>query len=583
MADTREQHLPNEQKNGDQRSRVRDVGTAVTNVLTYILLDRFEYAHVRDKNTGDVRLEVGEEKRGKRLQLNSHEEHLGTWEKVRVQDGQFAIVRNPFDPARDDITPGDRDVRPGPTEFPLHPGEELEGIHDEHVLADDEGLLLRAEKDAPHPLAGVGDLDPDAVLRAGEELLLRGERRYIPHKYIRVKDHRKALSLAADAGKYVQNNDTGVVRLVRGECDLFLEHNESLWAKRLTREEREALGYEVQQTPNGSRVLAAEPHPRREDSDAVVIDLESNEALCVYAGNSERVILGSDRVFLGPYDRPKVLQISGGVPVKPNALRIAKLKLGPDFIRDQLNVRTKDNATLTVEVTYRWRFAIDAEHREKLFALKDFVGFASQTLSSEIREEAAKHDFEVFHAQAAELVKRAIFGDRAERTFTENGLIIFGVDVEGITPEDPEIKKKLSDAIKTNVDIYTKRVQEVATLESEGRIIEGKAKNEEARKQLIGLEAENAKMRELAAATRAGEAKVIVARGEADAITIHANAEREAENARLQALTKILETAGGKLYIDLERARVFKATDKIVVPTDSKLVLGMDRLIDAGE
>ena len=426
-----------------------------------ILLNRFQFCHVRNKNNGDILLHEGEPKHGKRLQLESHEEVVGVWEKIRVPDHKYAVVLNPFSAATGDIIPGDREIRPGPAEFSLHPGEALEGIEDEIVLADDEGLLLRAEKDSPHPLAGEQSFPAEAMLKAGQEILIKGERRYIPHKHIRIKEKRKSIPLSSKNGKYVQNSDTGKVRLVRGECDLFLEHNESLWNKTLTREEAQALGYEEQTTPNQSRVLVAEPRQRKDLSDAIVVDLEANEAIAIYNGNTERVVFGPDAVFLEPHERPKVLFISGGVPVRPNALRIAILKMGPDFIHDQLTVRTKDNATLAIDVNFRWRFQIDREHPYRLFALKDFVGFVAQTLSSEIREEAAKHTFEDFHSKAAELVKQTLFNGQSSRLFTENGLEIFGIDVEGIVPEDPEIKKKLADAIKTNVDIYTQRVKEI--------------------------------------------------------------------------------------------------------------------------
>ncbi|MDP3771536.1 MAG: hypothetical protein Q8R16_04500, partial [bacterium] len=171
--------------------------------------------------------------------------------------------------------------------------------------------------------------------------------------------------------------------------------------------------------------------------------------------------------------------------------------------------------------------------------------------------------------------KQAVFGAAGKRVFEENLLTVFGVDVEAITPEDPEIKKKLADAIKTNVDIYTKRVQEVATLESERRVIEGRAKNEAARKDLIEQEIANARRKEVAGAETEKESARVRAEGEAAAATIRATAEREAEVERLKAVATELATDGGRAYIELERARILRATDKVIVPTDSKLVLGI--------
>jgi len=536
---------------------------------TTVLLSRFQYCHVQDNNSGKIELHVGPT----RIQLESHQILIDTYEKIRVFEGQFALVLNPFNLEKNDILDGEREIRIGPCIFPLYPGEKIEsGVQNEFVLTDDDALLLRAQKEVPHPL------EAGQFMLAGTELLLRGPRKYIPNKDIIIKEKRSLLSLAEAQGIYIQNNDTGKVRLIKGPTDFFLESNESLWDKRLTNEELQALGYGKKENTNQDvRSLSGTPRPRPKESDAVVVDLEGNEAIYLYDGDAVRVEFGPKTVFLGPNERPKVLFISGGVPIQPNILRIAKLGLGPDFIRDRLSVRTKDNATLGLNITYRWRFIDYRDSPEKLFTLKDFIGFTAQTLSSEIREEAAKHTFEKFHSEACELVKKALFKDSSSRLFSENGLEIFGVDVEGITPEDREIQNKLADAIKTNVDIYTKRVKEEASLESERRLIDGRSKNEEVRKKLIKLEIANERLKVIENAKTQSQATREEASGEAEAIKIKSEAERVAETTLLQNISEILNTPGGSMYIELERARLLKLTDKVIVPTDSKLYLGVSR------
>lgn len=544
-----------------------------------ILVNRFQFVHVQDNNTGQVVLREGP----LRLQLESHQQLVeGIHNKVRVADGEFAVILNPYNAEKGDIVEGEREVRIGPCVFALHPGEELERgkVQSEFVLDDSTALLLDAVKDVPHP-ALEGE-----TLRSGMEFLLKGPRRYIPHKDIRVKEVRKSISLAESEGVYVQNNDNGVVRLVPGPTDFFLEHNESLWSKYLTAEELQALGYEVQaieKVDRQVRALSSTPRRRKNEADAVMISLEDNEALYLYDGDRVRVVFGPKTVFLEPNERPKVLFISAGVPLKPNGLRIAKLSLGPDFIRDQVVVRTRDNATLNLEVSYRWRFHVYPERPDKLFALKDFVGFVAQTLSAEIRAEAARHDFERFHAEAAQLITGALFGEVKEREFAENGLVIFGIDVESITPDDKEIANQLSSAILTNVEIYTQTVREKAALTRERELIENRALNEDSRRRLLELEAANERQRLLAEAQRNGEAKIALARAEAEAIRVRAEAELQAEERRLRMITSILESAGGSAYIALEQARILRATDKVIVPTGSRIYLNTNGKTFTGE
>jgi len=556
-----------------------------TDNVSPILLSRFQFCHVQDRNTGKFTLHEGPN----RLQLESHESLVGTWDKIRVNDGQFAVVWNPFDPKTGDIVEGECEIRTGPCVFSLHPGEKLQDdkVKNEFVLTERDALLVKADKDVPHPI------EEGATLMAGSEFLIRGPRRFVPRKHLRIVAEREALSLAENEGVFVQNNDTGEVRLVRGPVDLLLAHNEDLWDKRLTDEELEALGLKVQNIGKESRALASAARPRSKDHEAVVVTLEDNEVICLFDGDKTRVEFGPKTVFLEPGERPKVLFISGGVPVRPNVLRLAKLGLGPDFIRDQLTVRTSDNATLVLEVNFRWRFTVDREHPEKLFALKDFVGFTAQTLSSEIREAAARKTFEEFHAKAAEFVKQAIFGDGQKRLFAENGLEIIGVDIESISHEDKEIQKNLTDAIRTNVQIVTHRAQEEAQLASERRLIEGKAKNEAARETLVKLQIANERTIALAQAETAKQATVLQAeaeaqaekiqiatileraRAEAEAIELRGQAEAKAEEGRIKAIVDNLNSEGGQRFVELERARALKATDKLVIPTDSKIFLGV--------
>ncbi len=558
---------------GNRRNFFGSLKRIASNLVHRVSLTQFQYAHVVDHKTGKLVLYEGPED----FRLKWHEELVAIKDKIRVFDRQFAVVINPFVQEKGQIAEGERQIRLGPQAFSLYPGEALEkGVQDEYVLKDDEALLLYVYKEVPHPF------EADKVVTAGTEILFRGPGRYVPHKDIRVVEKRKSLSLSEAEGVYIQDDDTGEVRLVKGPVDYFVEDNEDLWDKYLTSEELQALGYESQlenSSSDQSRILTSLPRERENDYEAVVVELEDNEAIYLYAGNVVRVEFGPQRVFLEPDERPKVLFISGDVPVRPNVLRIAKLSLGPDFIRDRLTVRTNDNATLSIDVTFRWRFSVDGGSPQKPFALKDFVGYVAQTLSAEIREEAAKHNFEDFHSQAATIVKQAIFGDEKSRVFGDNNLEVFGVDVEQIVPEDPEIKEKLADAIKTNVDIYTRRAQEQAELESERRLIDGRIENEKARRKLIDFQVTNKKKERLANAEIEGETQVVGAKATAEALRITSSAENDAEEARLKAVSGILDTNGGKVYIELERARAFKDTDKVIVPTDSRIHLGVSSSI----
>jgi len=64
-------------------------------------------------------------------------------------------------------------------------------------------------------------------------------------------------------------------------------------------------------------------------------------------------------------------------------------------------------------------FLVDKDDVHKLFVLNDFIGYACQSLCSNIREEAAKFTFEEFHNSTVQILRKALFKDHVVKY--ENG------------------------------------------------------------------------------------------------------------------------------------------------------------------
>jgi len=242
-------------------------------------------------------------------------------------------------------------------------------------------------------------------------------------------------------------------------------------------------------------------------------------------------------------------------------------------------LRTKDNAVLKVRLRYKWRFKIDKEHPEKIFAVEDFIRLMTETMAGLIREEAANYNFEEFHSRAADIVKHAVFGDSESYIFKENGFEIFGIDIKNIAPEDPEIAAQLNAAIKSNMDVYVQKIQQTAQLEAERQLVQGRIEIEKSRAALIQLEQENLKARELGNAKITAQAEIERSRGLAEALRIKRTAENLAEAEKITNIIQALENEGGATYIKLQQILSFMNVDKtIIVPTDSRIFLPMDGL-----
>lgn len=516
-----------------------------------LLLTKLQYCHVIDNNTGIVRLVEGPH----RGPLESNEEIYGKLEdKLTVKEGQYAIILNPYDSVKDDILHGDREIRVGPTMFSLHPGEELEykKILNEYILIQDTGLLMKALRDFK---------DGETDRRAGDLWIVEGPTHYIPHKYAVVQNPVKAISLGRDEGIYIKNIRTGGIRLEQGPKTLMLSPEEELYEKEYTERELDALDliegdYDATQ--------------------AIPLRLLKSEAVMIMDGEKQRVEFGPRVILLEPFEKPYILKISGSTPKVSGVLKIWNVRLGPIFSTDELGLRTKDNAVLKVRLRYKWRFQVDKEHPEKIFAVEDFIGLMTETMAGMIREEAANYNFEQFHSRAADIVKTAIFGESENYVFEENGFEVFGIDIKNIAPEDPDIAAQLNAAIKSNMDVYVKKIQQTAELEAERQLVEGKTEIERTKASLIEFEQENLKRKELGNAKILADAEIEKARGISESIRIKTAAANESEIEKISQIIETLKKEGGDMYIKLQQVLSFMNVDKtVIVPTDSRLFLPM--------
>jgi regulator of protease activity HflC (stomatin/prohibitin superfamily) len=562
-------------------------GEKLEGITDEVVVPKHHYATIKnpiDPETGEIQQGRWETRQGPASFPLFHGERLeGIDPEVIVPEHHYARIKNPVDPGTGEIQHGDVEIRIGPRRFPLFHGEELEGIEKEFILTKYDGLLLKAKKDFGEHKAGYG-------------YLITGPATYIPSKHEQVIRQVKGIPLSDTDGLYVQNKTTGDVNLITGEEEeqiFFFKSDEQPYRKELTDDELAGLGLVPQTSRDGVRILtrqAANASHLEDKSRALVLELEENEVVHIYDGTDTRIEKGPKTTFLGPYERPKVLNLSGGRPIQQGALKVALLKLGPDFIYDRVTARTKDNAQLDVDVTYKWRFNLDDADLKKAFSIEDFVGYTAETLSSEIRSTAAQHDFEEFHANALQYVKDAVFGEgQGSRTFEENGLEIFGIDVTAITPSDKRIADKLHDAIKKNMQIYCDKLVLTATLESERQEVEGKSSIASEREKLIQAEAKNKRLQTLEAATiRAEEQRIqaeseaasrrVKAESEAEATRIHTEAEIESEKQKLEVVISQLNQDGGDKYLELQKAQAFEGSEKlVVVPTESKIVLPFAR------
>lgn len=296
---------------------------------------------------------------------------------------EYIVIKNPFDVKEKKYKMGQREVIVGPRALCLNYSESIEEDKRKvHILSKNQALRLMA----------LADHEDKA---AGSIWQVVGECRFIPNKYTQVLKPINAIMINEGEGIYVKNVETSAKKLVKGPCAYLLEANEELYNKPYSDMERQALTLPAQAT-----------------YEATVVRLQKGEIMCVLdAEKNEHMLAGPLNYLLSPEEAVKVLWLSAGKPKKPKQIKAAKIRTGPDFMSDRFEVRTKDNAQLSLLLTYKWEFLVDKEESFKVFALPDFIGYACTTLCSRIREEAAKFTFEEFHGKTVGLIRKCMFQD----------------------------------------------------------------------------------------------------------------------------------------------------------------------------
>jgi len=449
-----------------------------------------------------------------------------------LSNRQYCVVLDPYVEGVQRL--GTRELRKGECSFFLHPGETLESsIASVHVLADDEALLLQAREEFNEELKDE-DGKPAIVVRPpGVRWMTYGPREYIPPVQVDIIERRKAIPLDANEGIYVRDTKSGHVRAVIGET-YMLSPTEILWEKDLPEEVDRLLG--------GKRIKTR----------VVTYQVAENCAVQVfdYKKKTVRHIFGPDMIMLMPDEQFSVVRLTGGWPKKEGALVSLCMKLGPDFMTDDIIVETTDHARLNLTLSYNWRFLVEDREKDgpKVFNVRDFVGDVIKTIASRVRGAVAGETFDNFHKNSAKIIREACLGKELENeyrtlVFKQNNLEISNVDIQSVEPVEEQTRASLQKSVQMAIEITTNsqeaRARQVASQEEEeakGLLEQQRLKNdaesEKTKQALLELRAESS------AITSLGQAKA-EAKARAEAHIIEGQA--AVQQARLEAEAKTIQ------------------------------------------
>lgn len=540
------------------------------------ILNENEFVHVINNETGTIELLEGP----LRFILPANKSLVGSKQaKINLEDNQYGLLKNPYNAETGACDMGRIIIVHGPKTFSLHPGEMLDSIENAFLLNKNQYLIVESNDDFTDERTGT-------ERKAGELYTVQGPALFVPQKNETVVMDkstytytREAINISDGEAVYIRNTDTSELKMVRGPLSYVLPVNEEEYEKPLTADEYDALG------------LSRAPR-----SSAYSIQLQKNQCLCIvdYKESKERYVLGPDRVLLGPYEGVKAISLSGGIPKRENAFKVCNIGLGIDFMTDKFEVRTKDNAVLSLTVAYKWKFILDEDNLDKIFA-GDFIGYSCQSLRSRIREESSKNDFEHFHTNSSQLLRDKLFkeyeleitkqGKRVTEQFTgrlfrEFNFLVFSIDVREIKPVDQEIEQLLENSIKASMRIMCTKLNDTAETQAEMEKIENETNLCRLKKNLIEIENNNLTKEKIEKAKIAGKALLEKASSEAaaESLLYQSTLNLELENMRSQMA--LLSGAAGDRYVEYMKVmsmakNVEQAT---IVPSSTRNLINLSSI-----
>ncbi|MBI2635692.1 MAG: hypothetical protein HYW79_04130 [Parcubacteria group bacterium] len=348
--------------------------------------------------------------------------------------------------------------------------------------------------------------DTDGDHKAGDELFITGKDQAIyyprPEHSLIEYDGRKihhAIALPEGEGRYVLDRISGDIKLVNGPKMLLSDPRSKVVVRRILGQnavkliypnnaqalkinaELEAISREI---PAGEyftkeaadRVLLRSPAvkdtvttsnfaaesfqrgtrytpPRTITLDtkydgAVRVDIWTGYAVLITdSTGNRRVVVGPQTILLEYDENLASMELSTGTP-KDTKEKISTvyLRVLNNRVSDKVIVETSDLCKVALTLSYRVNF--EGDDHERWFAVENYVKFLTDHLRSLIRNIGRQHGVEKFYRDAINIVRDAVLGvqqdgHRSGRSFNENGMRIYDVEVLDVKVENAEIDRML--------------------------------------------------------------------------------------------------------------------------------------------
>lgn len=205
----------------------------------------------------------------------------------------------------------------------------------------------------------------------------------------------------------------------------------------------------------------------------ITLDTKYEGAVCVnvWPGYAVQIVkkTGEREVIVGPkvklldyHETLEILELSTGKPkTDQSTIKTVYLQTENNIVSDIIDAETKDAVNVKIRLSYRVNF--NQTQQSKWFSVSNYVKLLTQHIRSLVRNQTKKVNIEEFNLNATDIIRDLILGKSGEngkrtgRTFEENGMVIYDVEVLGLTIGDNAIADLLKTAqhrtVRQNIEL----------------------------------------------------------------------------------------------------------------------------------
>ncbi len=168
----------------------------------------------------------------------------------------------------------------------------------------------------------------------------------------------------------------------------------------------------------------------------------------VNSKGERRTVVGPQTLLLEYDEYLETVSLSKGRPKNADQrITTVYLKHSSNPVSDILNLKTQDLVNIQVDVKYLVRF--DEEHKDRWFAVDNYVQHLVDHLRSLIGNSVRRINIQDFYPEATDRLRNIVLGSKSGdtrplKTFNENGMTVYDVELIGIEVKDTLIADLLS-------------------------------------------------------------------------------------------------------------------------------------------